>query len=204
MLTLAIKRLSYRSERIDSASGYLKSPGYLAMNPRGQVPVLRAGQAVIRESLAIMSFLDEVSPQPLLFGRDPFERARSWQDILDFENNMRPANTTLAQIVFRDQVRARAGELESATGVLAREIGSINALLEIHGTFGRGPIGAADIAIYPSIQWLRRALEREPGARLLAALRDLLERARALQSWERRIHAIDGYEATYPPHWHRT
>jgi glutathione S-transferase len=40
MLTLAMKQLPYRSERIDSASGALKAPAYLDINPRGQVPTL--------------------------------------------------------------------------------------------------------------------------------------------------------------------
>jgi glutathione S-transferase len=55
-----------------------KSEAVLAMNPRGQVPFLELNDgSVIAESVAICRYLDELHPEPPLFGQTPFERAET-------------------------------------------------------------------------------------------------------------------------------
>jgi maleylpyruvate isomerase len=53
------------------------APGYLAINPQGLVPALEndAG-AVITQSLAIIEWLEEIHPEPLLLPTDPLRRAK--------------------------------------------------------------------------------------------------------------------------------
>ena len=55
-----------------------KSPEVLALNPRGQVPflVLDDGR-VIAETISICRYLDELHPEPPLFGQDAFQRAET-------------------------------------------------------------------------------------------------------------------------------
>lgn len=49
---------------------------FLAMNPRGKVPVLEmSGGPVLCESAAITEYLEEVHPDPSLLGQDPVGRA---------------------------------------------------------------------------------------------------------------------------------
>ena len=55
-----------------------KSAQVLARNPRGQVPFLELDDGrVIAETISICRYLDELHPQPPLFGSNPFERAET-------------------------------------------------------------------------------------------------------------------------------
>jgi glutathione S-transferase len=53
-----------------------KSPEHLARNPLGQVPALELDDGThLSESVSICRYLEELHPQPNLFGRDAKERA---------------------------------------------------------------------------------------------------------------------------------
>lgn len=53
-----------------------KSPEHIARNPLGQVPVLELDDGTcISESVSICRYLEELHPEPNLFGNDPKERA---------------------------------------------------------------------------------------------------------------------------------
>lgn len=49
---------------------------YLALNPQGLVPTLLDGERILRQSLAILEYLDEVYPEPPLLPATPRDRAR--------------------------------------------------------------------------------------------------------------------------------
>jgi glutathione S-transferase len=53
-----------------------QEPGYLAQSPMGKVPYLEADGARIRESSAILEYLEDAFPQKPLLPKDPLERAR--------------------------------------------------------------------------------------------------------------------------------
>ncbi|MGN6109669.1 MAG: glutathione S-transferase family protein [Kofleriaceae bacterium] len=59
-----------------------KPSWFLELSPLGQVPVLIADGEALFESSAIVEFLDEIHPPPLV-PRDPFERARqrAWVEV---------------------------------------------------------------------------------------------------------------------------
>ena len=52
-------------------------PEFTALNPGGDVPVLvvNEGGAVLADSMAICEYLDEIRPEPPLFGAEPLQRA---------------------------------------------------------------------------------------------------------------------------------
>ncbi|OYU13917.1 MAG: glutathione S-transferase [Alphaproteobacteria bacterium PA4] len=55
-----------------------KSATVLAKNPRGQVPFLELDDGrVIAETISICRYLDDIHPEPPLFGSDAFERAET-------------------------------------------------------------------------------------------------------------------------------
>src|SRR2546426_2171930 len=58
-----------------------KRPESLALNPNGVVPTLVHGDRVLYESNVITEYLDDVSPDPPLYPRDPWARAQAkiWQ-----------------------------------------------------------------------------------------------------------------------------
>lgn len=65
---------------VNLAAGEQKKPEMLARNPFGKLPVLetRSGQSLF-ESLAIIDYLEELYPEPSLWGRDVEARARARQ-----------------------------------------------------------------------------------------------------------------------------
>ena len=75
-LFLAEKNISLPVTELSLRHGEQRAPEMLALNPRGQVPflVLDDGQ-VIAESVSICRYLDELHPEPPLFGSDAAERA---------------------------------------------------------------------------------------------------------------------------------
>ena len=65
-----------------------KPDWFLAISPRGKVPVLLVDGRPLFESQAIIEFLDETHP-PSLLGVDPFERARqrAWVEVANDLSN---------------------------------------------------------------------------------------------------------------------
>lgn len=77
-LFLAAKRLEIPATALSLLQRDHKSPSTLARNPRGQVPFLELDDGrVIAESVAICRYLDELHPEPPLFGTTAFERAET-------------------------------------------------------------------------------------------------------------------------------
>lgn len=64
--------VSYHSH--DTAEEH-KEPEYLALNPRGQMPILVDGDIVVSESLAALLYLDEAYPKHPLLPSDKRRRA---------------------------------------------------------------------------------------------------------------------------------
>jgi len=63
----------------------------LALNPRGRVPVLKDGDYVCFESLAILYYLDLKYPQPPIFGRTPEEAGTIMRVICEYQAVYRAA-----------------------------------------------------------------------------------------------------------------
>ena len=57
-------------------SGFLKTPEFLALNPRGLVPSLIDGDLVLYESLAILHYLEDKYPAVRLIPKEPADKAR--------------------------------------------------------------------------------------------------------------------------------
>ncbi|MBV9621453.1 MAG: glutathione S-transferase N-terminal domain-containing protein, partial [Gammaproteobacteria bacterium] len=69
LLALEHKRLPYVSHVLQFSKQEHKSPAMLAMNPRGKLPVLKDGDYVCFESLAILYYLERKYPAAPLFGQ---------------------------------------------------------------------------------------------------------------------------------------
>lgn len=72
----AEKGIQLENVQIDLATGAQFSDGFRAINPDCVVPVLELDDGThITEVLAICQYLEELHPEPSLFGRTPEERA---------------------------------------------------------------------------------------------------------------------------------
>jgi glutathione S-transferase len=70
--------------------GEQKTPGYLAVNPNGQVPVLLAEGKPLTQIVAICDFLDRKYPQAGLLPADPWARAQALSQLAWMNNTAHP------------------------------------------------------------------------------------------------------------------
>jgi glutathione S-transferase len=73
--------------------GEHKSPEYLAMSPRGQVPVLTDGEQVITQIVAIIAYIDAKFPESAFIPKDPLGRARFVETLAWMNNTVHPTFT---------------------------------------------------------------------------------------------------------------
>ena len=73
---LAEKGVAYDTIEVEIAKSANLSPEFRKKNPLALLPVLElADGKILRESIAISRYLEELYPEPNLFGADPWERA---------------------------------------------------------------------------------------------------------------------------------
>ncbi len=97
---LAEKNLSLEKVEVDILGGENLAPTFLAINPRGLLPVLELDDGTrIDEVMAICRYIEELQPEPALLGRDARERAvvTSRQRKMEFDGMI------AASEVFRNQ-----------------------------------------------------------------------------------------------------
>jgi glutathione S-transferase len=86
-LMLALTGLPYKVVDVDLTQGEHKSLEFLALNPRGEVPVLRDGDVVVWDSMAILAYL-AAKYAPKYLPTDPVGLARTLQWLAVAENEL--------------------------------------------------------------------------------------------------------------------
>lgn len=74
-IALHEKGVPFQVQELDLENGQHRRGDYPRKSVNGKVPAITHGEAWIAESLAIVEYLDEVFPDPPLFGEDPAARA---------------------------------------------------------------------------------------------------------------------------------
>jgi glutathione S-transferase len=82
----------YRAQPVLLSAGEQRKPEFLALNPRGQVPVMEADGRILRENLAVLSFIANRFPEAKLlpFG-DPFRMGKAYEILSWFATNLHVA-----------------------------------------------------------------------------------------------------------------
>jgi len=75
-IALNLKGIDYINQPVSLINGEQHSERYVEMNPQELLPTLKHGERVIRQSLAIMEYLDEFQPEPAIMPTTARERAR--------------------------------------------------------------------------------------------------------------------------------
>jgi glutathione S-transferase len=202
LLALEFKQLPYVSHLVQFAKQEHKSAQMLAMNPRGRVPVLRDGDYVCFESLAIIHYLDRKYPERPLLGSSPEETGTIVRVISEYQSYVEEhIKKVMYAILFQSADGGHSDDVTRAMHLLATEALTIERRLAGCSWLVGESFSAADVVLFPGIQMLLRVLERREAQELRQRLLPLETNYPAIHAWTKRIEALPGYERTYPPHW---
>ena len=202
LLALELKQLAYANHLLQFSKQEHKSPQMLSLNFRGRVPVLKDGDYVVFESLAVLFYLDRKYPAPTpLFGRTPEEAGVIMRVLCEYQAYTEPHLMKIVDAYLTRPQSVKQDELADSMHVVASEARSIEARLAKSDWVVGETVSAADLVIFPGLQVLLRALNK-PGAQDWSSRFLPLEvNYPALARWVKRVEALPGYERTYPPHW---
>ena len=129
---------------VNLSAGDQRKPEFLALNPRGKVPVLVDDDFVLCESEAILWYVAERFPDAALLGSTPRDRARALQ-WCNF------AYTSLYEVIYElwlsPTLDGRRAQLAGALPVLERALADREYLT--------GAYSIADIATASVMYWIR-------------------------------------------------
>ena len=91
-IALNLKGVEYDSRQVNLVEGAQKSDEYRALNPQGLVPMLEIDGHRLTQSLAIMVYLDQRFPEPVLMPRDPADGAHVRAMALSVACDIHPLN----------------------------------------------------------------------------------------------------------------
>jgi glutathione S-transferase len=186
-------------------------PEFIALNPRSTVPILETKDGVLRDSIAILAWLDRAYPAKPLFGSTPAQVGEIWQITMECCDYLREANRKLLTPVFAGdgtipkQNSTERLALQVAADLAHRECAYLENILSDGRLYlcGKAP-RAADAVAYPEIQLLERAVETKSD--LLAALG--FDRPTKLyprvSAWMDLLKSDPAVDATTPTHWKAT
>jgi glutathione S-transferase len=203
LLGAAIRGLEYESRRLEFSKGDLRTPGFLALNPRGKVPVIRDDNFVLYESLAILEYFDTLpatgTPAPL-FGNNSREAALIRRVISEFECYLKEPLVKVS-VGLLNRAKLSPEELQETASNAHRELQSLERLATASPWLAGERASAADAAVFPFVRFLVRASSQAEQRAHELGLLPLSGAYPALQRWVARVEDLPGYERTYPPHW---
>ncbi|MFI5299040.1 MAG: maleylacetoacetate isomerase [Polyangiales bacterium] len=158
---LAIKRLSWTGRAVDIVQGEQHTADFEGKrSPIGHVPCLEVDGRPLTESVAILEWLDETMPEPPLYPRDPWQRARCRQLVELMNSGTQPLqNLSVLDAISKD---AEARKVWAAKWIARGLAAFEQALEQVEREGGRGPhalgeaITAADIFLVPQLPNARR------------------------------------------------
>jgi glutathione S-transferase len=202
LLTLEVKRVPYTSRLLSFSAGEHKTPEFLRLNPRHKVPVIRDGEFVLSESLAIVVYLDRKFPEPPLFGRSAEESGLIWRAISEFQCYLQPSLLEhVVRPIYGGKVEENRQRIEEQMAGIHAELQKYEATLATRAWLVDSAISAADLLIFPFFMSLMRAVTRPAAEGLNLGMLPLNRVYPHLAAWVARIEALPGYDKTYPPHW---
>lgn len=186
---LELAEVAFEPQMVKLHKGEQRSPEYLALNPRGQVPVLVDGDEVVTQIVAILLYLDEKLPMAGILPPAGLERARALQLLAWMNNTVHPTFTHVfmphkftddeaAQKAIREFGAARYRELlgeiealatQAAPWMVGARPGALDAyaltLLRWGGYAGINPVDFpatwALVQRFAELPGVARAIERE-------------------------------------------
>jgi len=201
MLAMAFKGLDYTAVELHGSKGDTRTPEYLALNPRGKVPVLVDGDITVYESIAVMAYLERAYPETPLFGTTPTEAAHIWQRVMEVEGYLTIALAGGARPIFTGDFAGKEDEINENFVKARAEIATVNGWLDGNDFMAGGAPTAIDAILYPPLAMIARVGPAINVPGITPNLPDYAAEFPALATWMKRVEALPGFDAAYPPHW---
>ncbi|WP_094675671.1 glutathione S-transferase family protein [Hydrocoleum sp. CS-953] len=201
-LALAIHNIDYISHYLDPSTGEHKQPNYLALNPRGKVPLLKHGEFFVRESIAILVYLDSLSPEWQLFGNTSQEQAIIWQQVCEIENIIVPLLLQLIPPIFFGGLAGKEEQVIENFQKLKGEFTILNDnVLADKNWLAGDKLSAADIAIYPIFKFVEKLAAQEEVSKLNIDILPIEQKYPKLGNLLQKIDEMPNVDSLYPPDW---
>jgi glutathione S-transferase len=145
---------------LDLGKGEQRTPDFLSINPRGQVPVLRDGDVTLTEGVAIIDYIASKHPQQasaMLPVAQP-QRGRVMQALLHVNANMHPVFSQIfgAGKVYSDPAQQNAVKA-AAYAKLEKMYADLDALLSRQAFMAGDHISIADVMMAVVSGWRNNA-----------------------------------------------
>jgi glutathione S-transferase len=196
-LALEHKQLSYVLHMLSADAGDLKTPIFLAINPRGKVPAIIDEGFTLYESSTIVQYLEDAYPdsgRPLV-PRDAKRAAFARRVAAEADAYFYPLVRALVDelIVRREEDPDRAA-IKNVMSNLRREFEMFEASLQGHFAAG-DELSIADFAFYPLVALLARIEAKRPGYEVGEAV------PAGVIEWTKKVESLPYFGKTTPPHW---
>lgn len=174
-MMLSLLGLEYKSHIVDGAQKAHKAEAFLALNPFGQVPVLKDGEIVVRDSQAILVYLAKAYGPDHWFPVDAAKAAAvtAWLSTAANEVSRGPGDLRAHFVLGREV------NVDNAKATTDNLLSIMEGRLEKNAWLATETVTIADVAVYPYValahqgkielasfpgirQWLRR-VEKLPG-----------------------------------------
>lgn len=208
LLGLAFKDIQAEIKTLSFADRDHHKPDFKALNPRLTLPILTSGDTVLRDSIAILAWLDRAYPNKPLFGETTAEAGLIWQIAMESADYLREACDQLLKQVFPsdgslpEKGSNAAVNLQKGADLMHAECRYLENLLSDGRPFlaGNRP-SAADAIAYPEIRLVQRAVETKNDLMGSVGFGDLPDLYPKTTSWRDRLNEMPEVAATLPIHW---
>ncbi|GMH40937.1 hypothetical protein BSKO_08841 [Bryopsis sp. KO-2023] len=184
MIVLEEKNLPYESKMLYFSEGDHKKPEVVAINPRGQFPAFKDGDAIVNESSGIIQYLDAVYPEPALMPADKAAKAKAFQRI--HETSILASKM---HVCFVAKMRTKDEEA-FAKGVadLKEEIPTWEAYLADSEYLAGSEMSLADVCLATTLLFIQRQ-------------KATFDEYPKLKAYIKRLGDRPSFQKSWPPHW---
>lgn len=150
--------LDYEHVKIDFATGDTRTPGHLALNPNGHVPVIDDGGFILWESMAINLYLAKRHSAGGLYPSRLADEARAWQwSFWGMTEVERPVLTALFNRAILPEDKRDAAAADMAEKQLAQPLRVLDGALGASAHLLGDNFTVADLNVASILSWARPA-----------------------------------------------
>ena len=151
-LLLSLIELKYEKIKINANAGENRTPEFLMLNPRGQVPVIDDDGHILWDSTAILVYLAATYGNESWLPREPYEQAQVMQWLALEQNEGRYGLARARAITLKNpNAFARLGNMKECQDLAFDALGVLQSRLNVGEWLVGKQISIADIACYPYV-----------------------------------------------------